>query len=115
MHQKMKEAIADIDDTAWVDIDYTIGGRAQIAETTYIVGRGKKQRSVRLIVRRTRLTETSQARLWPDWRHHAFITSNTNIDLVAADKFHREHAVAELAIRDLKEGAGIEHLPSANF
>ena len=31
------------------------------------------------------------------------------------DRFHRQHAVVELAIRDLKEGAGLEHVPSGNF
>ena len=31
------------------------------------------------------------------------------------DAFHRQHAVVELAIRDLKEGAGLEHVPSGNF
>ena len=31
------------------------------------------------------------------------------------DRFHRHHAVVELAIRDLKEGAGLEHVPSGNF
>ena len=31
------------------------------------------------------------------------------------DQFHRHHAVVELAIRDLKEGAGLEHVPSGNF
>ena len=30
-------------------------------------------------------------------------------------RFHRQHAVVELAIRDLKEGAGLEHVPSGNF
>ena len=34
---------------------------------------------------------------------------------VDVDKFHRQHAVVELAIRDLKEGAGLEHVPSGNF
>jgi Arc/MetJ family transcription regulator len=34
---------------------------------------------------------------------------------VDVDKFHRHHAVVELAIRDLKEGAGLEHVPSGNF
>jgi hypothetical protein len=34
---------------------------------------------------------------------------------VEVDKFHRHHAVVELAIRDLKEGAGLEHVPSGNF
>jgi hypothetical protein len=31
------------------------------------------------------------------------------------DQFHRQHAVVELAIRDLKEGAGLEHCPSGKF
>lgn len=110
----IKAAIAGIDDDAWVDIDYTIGGQAQVAETTYTAGKGKKKRTVRLIVRRTRLVEPAQRRLWPHWRHHAFIT-NTELDTVAADRFHREHAVVELAIRDLKEGAGLNHIPSGHY
>ncbi len=82
------------------------------------VGRGQKKRSVkqaRLIVRRTWLTDPTQATLWPDWRQHAFITSDTEISMIAADAFHREHAVVELAIRDLKEGAGAEHIPSGHY
>jgi hypothetical protein len=100
------EAIAAIDKTAWTEIDYTPDGQAQVAETTY---RGR-----RLIVRRTRLTDTRQARLWPDWRHFAFLT-DLDGDAVTIDTFHRAHATIELAIRDLKEGAGLEHCPSGNF
>ncbi len=111
----IKAVIATIDDNAWVDIDYTIGGDAQVAETNYTAGRGRKARTVRLIVRRTRLTDTTQRQLWPHWRHHAFITSNTEISMVAADAFHREHAVVELVIRDLKEGAGLDHIPSGHY
>ncbi len=115
MHQSMRQAIAGIDEEAWQVIDYTLGGRAQVAETIYTSGTGRRQRRVRSIVRRSRLTEKSQAKLWPDWRHHAFITSDHQIGMVAADQFHREHAVVELAIRDLKEGAGLEHIPSGHF
>jgi Transposase DDE domain. len=99
-------AIAQIDDNAWVDIKYPRGGHAQVAECLY------KER--RLVVRRTRLTDTTQAQLWPDWRHHAFLTDLTD-DTVTVDRFHRHHAVVELAIRDLKEGAGLEHCPSGQF
>jgi Transposase DDE domain group 1 len=98
--------IATIDEAAWVDIDYTPDGHAQVAECTY---RGR-----RLVVRRTRLADTKQAALWPDWRHHAFLT-DLDDDTVTIDKFHRHHAVVELAIRDLKEGAGLEHCPSGKF
>jgi len=115
LHKNVKTAIAAIDESAWGDIDYTLGGQAQVAETTYTSGKGAEARSVRLIVRRTRFTETAQARLWPDWRHHGFITSDTTATAIEADRFHREHAVVELAIRDLKEGAGLEHIPSGHY
>jgi len=115
LHTKMKTAIAAIDETAWADIAYTLGGQAQVAETTYTTGKGNKTRTVRLVVRRTRLTDTTQRRLWPDWRHHAFITSDTTMTAIEADQFHREHAVVELAIRDLKQGTGLEHIPSGHY
>jgi hypothetical protein len=115
MNNNIRTAIASIADDAWVDIDYTLGGHAQVAETVYTAGRGAKQRRVRLVVRRTRLTEPAQRRLWPDWRHHAFITNRSDLDTVAADEFHRDHATVELAIRDLKEGAGLEHIPSGHY
>ena len=86
LHQPMRAAIAGIDDDKWVDIDYTLGGRAQVAETLYTTGKGRRQRQVRLIVRRTRLTDTAQAMLWPDWRHHAFITSDHHVGMVEADR-----------------------------
>ncbi len=110
----VRAAIQAISADAWADIDYTNSGHAQVAETTYATGRGKAKRTVRLVVRRTRLTESAQQRLWPDWRHHAFIT-NTEHDTAAADEFHRAHAVVELAIRDLKEGTGLEHVPSGHY
>jgi len=50
-----------------------------------------------------------------DWRHFGFLTDLTDPDPVALDRFHRAHATVELAIRDLKEGAGLEHVPSGNF
>jgi len=100
------KAIATIDEKAWVPIGYTSDGEAQVAECVY---KGR-----RLVVRRTRLTDKRQAELWPNWRHDAFLTDLTD-DTVTVDRFHRQHAVVELAIRDLKEGAGLEHVPSGNF
>ena len=107
------DAIAAIPETAWVEIDYTPDGQAQVADCAYTTGNGNHQVTRRLVVRRTRLTGTAQQRLWPDWRHHAFLTDldGTPIDV---DTFHRHHAVVELAIRDLKEGAGLEHIPPGN-
>ena len=99
-------AIAGITEDAWVEIDYTPDGQAQVAECVY---KGR-----RLVIRRTRLTDAHQAKLWPDWRHFGFLT-DLDGETVAIDAFHRQHAVVELAIRDLKEGAGMEHVPSGNF
>jgi hypothetical protein len=99
-------AIAAISEDAWVAIDYTLGGEAQVAETTY---KGR-----RLIVRRTRLTDRRQLKLWPNWRHFGFLT-DLDGPVTDIDAFHRQHAVVELAIRDLKEGAGLEHVPSGHF
>jgi hypothetical protein len=115
-NHKVKAAIASIPDDAWADIDYTRSGYAQVAETTYQGGgrRNKDRRIVRLVVRRTRLADTAQARLFPDWRHHSFITNRTDLDTVEADRFHRQHAVVELAIRELKDG-GAEHIPSGHY
>jgi hypothetical protein len=114
-HAKIRTTIASIPDDAWIDIDYTVNGHAQVAETLYTVNRGRKTRTVRLVVRRTRLADTAQTRLFPEWRHHAFITNRHDYDTVAADQFHRQHAVVELAIRDLKTGAGAEHIPSGHY
>ena len=99
-------AIAAIEEGDWRPIDYTPDGEAHVADTTY---HGR-----RLIVRRTRLTDRRQQKLWPDWRHFAFLT-DLDGDTVSVDAFHRQHAVVELDIRDLKEGAGLEHVPSGNF
>ena len=104
-NQHIKAAIAAIPEQDWQTLeDYPEGGEAQIAQT--MLGRQ------RLIVRRTRLVG-AQAELWPDWRHYAFLTNRTDaIELVEAE--HRQHAVVELAIRDLKDQA-LAHFPSGKF
>ncbi len=110
----INDAIAAIPDDAWTAIEYTDDGEAEVAECEYTTSAGKKKVTRRLIVRRTRLTDKHQLKLWPDWRHFGFLTDLTGT-AVEVDKFHRQHAVVELAIRDVKEGAGLEHVPSGNF
>jgi hypothetical protein len=98
-------AIAEIDESSWQTLaDYPEEGEAQIAET--MVGQG------RLVVRRTRLLG-AQAELWPDWRYFPFLTNRTEpLEIVEAE--HRQHAVVELTIRDLKDQA-LAHFPSGLF
>ncbi len=100
----IQTALATIDEQAWHPIAYPEGGEAQIAETVY-AGR-------RLIVRRTRLLGP-QAELWPDWRHFCLITNRTD-ELVTVEAEHREHAVVEQVIADLKDQA-LAHFPSGHF
>ncbi len=105
MVKSVVTAVSAIDEESWTPIDYTCDGVAEVAECLY-AGR-------RLIVRRTRLVGR-QATLWPEWRHFAFLTDLEG-DPVDVDAFHRAHATVELAIKDLKEGAGMEHVPSGHF
>ena len=105
MVKSVVTAVSAIDEEAWTPIDYTCDGIAEVAECVY---KGR-----RLVVRRTRLVG-HQATLWPEWRHFAFLTDQGGT-ATEADAFHRAHATVELAIKDLKEGAGLEHVPSGNF
>ena len=110
------KAIASIDETDWEPIGYTDHGEAQVAETTLTSSRrrrGKPARTVRLVVRRTRIVG-EQAELWPDWRHHSVVTDIAALDAKAADARYRCHARVELAIKDLKAG-GLAHSPSGRF
>ena len=101
----VKDALAEIPESAWTPLaDYPADGEAQIAETTI--------RDKRLIVRRTRLVG-AQAELWPDWRYFPFITNRTEA-LATVESEHRQHAVVELTIRDLKDQA-LAHFPSGRF
>ena len=105
MVKSVVSVVSSIEESVWTPIGYTPDGEAEVAECDY--------RGLRLIVRRTRLVG-SQARLWPEWRHLGFVT-DLGGDAVEIDAFHRNHATVELAIRDLKEGAGLEHVPSGKF
>jgi hypothetical protein len=102
---RVPAAIAAIPESDWQPLDdYPDDGEAQIAQA--MIGQQ------RLVVRRTRLLGP-QAELWPDWRHFAFLTNRTDpLETVEAE--HRQHAVVELAIRDLKD-QGLAHFPSGNF
>jgi Transposase DDE domain group 1 len=104
MQKGIRNAVEAIDESAWQTIEYPQEGEAQIAETIY-GGR-------RLIVRRTRLVGP-QAQLWPDWRHFAFITNRTE-DIALVESEHRDHAVVEQVIADLKDQA-LAHFPSGEF
>ena len=97
---RMWDLINTIDDDRWVPIDYR-SGVAQVAQTW-------DNKWGRIIVRRVR--NIRDGALFDTWEHHAFVTSNS-APVVEADAHHRDHAVVELNIRDLKAGA-LAHVPS---
>lgn len=112
LNKALHKAIAAIDDQAWIPIPYFLDGAA-VAETTYRPF-GKNAPQVRLIVRRVKPTPGSQLALFVEFSYHAFITDRAG-DTVELEADHRRHAVVEDAIRDLKYGVGLNHLPSGRF
>ena len=106
MVKPLVAAIEGLSESGWTTVeDYPEDGEAQVAELTY--------KNRRVIVRRIRTLEAQQP-LFATWRHFGFVT-DLDDDALVLDRFHRAHAVVELDIRDLKEGAGLEHCPSGHF
>ena len=69
---------------------------------------------VRLIVRRVKPTPGSQLALFAKYSYHGFITDRDG-ETLELEADHRRHAEIENAIRDLKYGVGLNHLPSGRF
>ena len=69
---------------------------------------------MRLIVRRVKPTPGSQLALFVNHSYHAFITDRAG-EMMELEADHRRHAEIENAIRDLKYGVGLNHLPSGRF
>ena len=69
---------------------------------------------MRLIVRRVKPTPGSQLALFATYSYHGFITDRDG-EMLELEADHRRHAEIENAIRDLKHGVGLNHLPSGRF
>jgi hypothetical protein len=114
-HASLRRLIEVIPEEAWTPIPYWIGGGADVAETSYIPFAAERGAlPVRLIVRRVKPTPGSQLALFTLYDHHAFITDREG-ETLALEADHRRHAEVENAIRDLKHGMGLNHLPSGRF
>ena len=74
----------------------------------------RTQRPVRLIVRRVKPTPGSQLALFATYSYHGFITDRDG-EMLELEADHRRHAEIENAIRDLKYGVGLNHMPSGRF
>jgi hypothetical protein len=124
-------AITSIDDKAWTPIRYSHAiydtdeqrwvSDAEVAEipfTAFTNRRAAEHITARLIVRRVRRLNPTTARSGQDelfavYRYHAIFTDNPQ-PMLAAEATHRDHAIIEQVIADLKDSA-LAHLPSGHF
>jgi len=115
MHGSMRARIEAIPEEAWTAIPYWIPGGADVAEISYTPFADRKDaQPVRLIVRRVKPTPGSQLAFFTLYDYHAFVTDRDG-EMLTLEADHRRHAEIENAIRDLKYGVGLNHLPSGRF
>lgn len=111
---KYPEAIWDEDEGRWIS-------DAEVAEIPYTAFTSRRKAdhvAARLIVRRVkRLNPTTataeQGELLAAYRHHAVFTDSP-LSMLAAEAAHRDHAIIEQVIADLKNGP-LAHCPSGVF
>ena len=111
----LRDLIEAIPEEDWTPIPYWMDGAADVAETTCTPFQSEPDAApVRLIVRRVKPTPGSQLALFATYSYHGFITDRDG-ETLELEADHRRHAEIENAIRDLKYGVGLNHLPSGRF
>ena len=114
-HQNLRRVIEAIPEEDWRPIPYWMEGAADVAETVYTPFQSEPGAApVRLIARRVRPTPGSQLALFATYSYHGCITDRDG-ETLELEADHRRHAEIENAIRDLKYGVGLNHLPSGRF
>ena len=114
-HVRLRNLIEAIPEEDWTPIPYWMDGAADVAETDYTPFRSAPDAApARLIVRRVKPTPGSQLALFATYSYHGFITDRDR-DTLGLEVDHRRRAEIENAIRDLKYGVGLNHLPSGRF
>jgi hypothetical protein len=124
-------AITTIPDDAWIPIHYPnaiwdddeqrLVSDAEVAEigfTAFTSRRRNEHVTARLIVRRVRrlnpkTVPAGQSEMFAVHRYHAVLTDSAE-PMLAAEATHRDHAIVEQVIADLKDSA-LAHLPSGVF
>jgi hypothetical protein len=124
-------AITTIPETAWTPIRYPNAifdedeqrwvSDAEVAEIEFTAFTGRRkaeQVTARLIVRRVRrlnpkTVPAGQTEMFAVYRYHAVFTDSPE-PMLAAEATHRDHAIIEQVIADLKDSA-LAHLPSGKF
>ena len=131
MDPLVRKAIASIDEAAWTPIRYPNAvfdeqeqrwiSDAEVAEVPFTAFGSQRARDGidgRLIVRRVKrlnpaTVPAGQHELFAAHRHHAVFTDSP-LTLLQAETGHRQHAIIEQVIADLKNGP-LAHLPSGRF
>jgi hypothetical protein len=131
MNSAVITAISGIKESAWTTIRYPNAiwddeeqrfiSDAEVAEVEFTAFTSRRQVdhiTARLIVRRVRrLNPTSvtqgQGELFSVYRHHGVFTDSPLV-MLQAEMTHRDHAIVEQVIADLKSGP-LAHLPSGSF
>ena len=114
-HKSLHNLIEAIPETDWTPIPYWLDGAADVAESSYTPFQSEPDAApVRLIVRRVQPTPGSQLALFATYSYHGCITDREG-ETLELEADHRRHAEIENAIRDLKYGVGLNHLPSGRF
>jgi hypothetical protein len=127
----VRRAIASIPENAWTAIKYPNAiwdddeqrwiSDAEVAEvpfTAFTSRRKAEHITARLIVRRVKrlnpkTVPAGQSELFAAYRHHAVFTDSP-LPMLAAEAAHRDHAIVEQVIADVKNGP-LAHLPSGKF
>ena len=132
MTPTVQAAITSIDQGTWTPIKYPKAifdqeqqrwiSDAEVAEIPFVAftsRRTAEQVPCRLVVRRVRRLQpatsdgSAQGELFATYRHHAFIT-NSALSSIEADERHRDHAIIEQVIAEVKDGP-LAHLPSKSY
>jgi len=132
MTQTVTAAITNIPADGWTPIKYPHAvwdeaeqrwvSDAEVAEVPFVAFTGRRKAEhvdCRLVVRRVKRLQpqashgTEQGELFATYRHHAFITNST-LGMTKADQRHRDHAIVEQVIAELKDGP-LAHLPSGSY
>jgi hypothetical protein len=124
-------AITSIDEAAWTPIRYPNAiydedeqrwiSDAEVAEIRFTAFTGRRRGehvTARLIVRRVRrlnpkTVPAGQSQMFAVSRYHAVFTDSAE-SMLAAEATHRDHAIIEQVIAELKNGP-LAHLPSGSF
>ncbi|MHB1492012.1 MAG: IS1380 family transposase [Cellulomonas sp.] len=111
---KYRQAIFDEQEHRWVS-DAEV---AEIGFTAFTSHKKSEHVSARLIVRRVKrlnpkAVPAGQGELFATWRHHAVFTDSAE-SMLAAEATHRDHAIVEKVIADLKSGP-LARMPSGQI